>query len=98
MELLNIAQLKPGLTVAQAVTNANGAVLCPLGYELTEKAIARLENAGVQAVIVESFEDKTPQFQARVAALEARFAGVDDPILLQLKATIANRLNSMQLE
>jgi hypothetical protein len=98
VELLDIAQLKPGLTVAKAVTNAGGAVLCPPGFQLTETAIERLRNAGVKAVIVEGHEDKAPELKARVDALEARFAGVEDPILLQLKALIANRLNFMQVE
>lgn len=98
MELLNIAQLKPGHTLAKAVTNASGAVLCPPGFRLTETAIKRLRNAGVEAVIVESLEDKAPLIQERLKELERRFKGIDDPILLQLKATITNRLNFMEVE
>lgn len=98
MELLSISQLQPGQTVAKAVTNAGGAVLCPPGFQLTEAAIERLKNAGVEAVIVENIEDKAPAVQERLKALEGRFEGVEDPIMLQLKATIANRLNFMQVE
>ena len=98
MELLNIAQLQAGHTVARAVTNASGAVLCPPGFRLTETAIERLRNAGVEAVIVESLEDKAPRIRERLEALERRFQGIDDPILLQLKATMANRLGFMEVE
>lgn len=98
MELVSIERLRPGQTLAKAVTNAGGAILCPPGYRLTETAIGRLRNAGVESVIVESFEDKAPEIQARLTALHDRFQGIDDPIMLQLKAAIENRLNFMKLE
>jgi hypothetical protein len=98
LELLSVSQLRPGQTVAKAVTNRGGAVLCPPGFLLTETAIERLRNAGIDSVIVESLEDKAPEIQARIHALEARFDGVDDPIMLQIKATVSNRLGFLLVE
>lgn len=98
MELLRVSQLRAGQTVAKAVTNRGGAVLCPPGFLLTETAIERLRNAGIESVIVESLEDKAPEIQARIKALEERFTGIDDPILLQIKATVSNRLGFMLVE
>lgn len=96
MELVSVTQLRPGHTVAKAVTNVNGAVLCPPGFVLTESAIERLKNAGVSSVIVEGIEDKTPDIQARLHGLQERFQGIDDPILLQLKAAFESRLHAVR--
>lgn len=98
MELISIERLRPGQTLAKAVTNAGGAILCPPGFRLTEMVIGRLKNAGIESVIIESFEDKTPEVQARLSALQDRFQGIDDPIMLQLKAAVENRLNFMKFE
>ncbi|HNR30971.1 MAG TPA: hypothetical protein PKI11_08775 [Candidatus Hydrogenedentes bacterium] len=97
MELVDITQLRPGQTVAKAVINASGAVLCPPGFCLTEIAIERLRNAGITAVVIEGVEDKAPEIQNRLQALEERFEGIDDPILLQLKAAIKARLNMLHM-
>lgn len=97
LQLVNIAQLKPGQVVATAVTNSGGAVLCPVGFKLTEKAIERLGNAGVDAVVVDVNEKLMANIDRRIEALQKRFEGVDDPIMLQLKATVEQRLNFMKI-
>lgn len=98
MYLVSIAQLKPGQILAKAVTNASGAVLCPSGYRLTETAIGRLRNAGVESVVVEGGEHGGPTLEERIEALKVRFQGVEDPIMLQIKATVEKRLNWFLLE
>ena len=98
MQLVSISQVQPGQTIAKAVTNEGGAVLCPPGFTLTESAIARLRNAGVESVIVDQAIAPGPSAEDRIALLNARFRDVDDPILLQIKATIENRLNFMKLD
>jgi len=97
MELVTIDQARPGHVVAVAVTNAAGARLCPVGFRLTEAAIERLRNAGVQSVVIEGVLAQGPSVEERLSALERRFQGIDDPILLQLKATIENRLETIAL-
>ncbi len=100
MILVNIGDLKPGQIIAKAVTNAGGAVLCPAGYRLTETAIEHLKNAGVDAVVLDAPDDEKSSdasFELRLTELETRFKGVDDPIMLQIKATIEKRLNFMRL-
>jgi hypothetical protein len=98
MELLSINAVRAGQVLARAVANASGATLCPPGFRLTEASIERLRNAGVESVVIEGGEGKVASPQERLAALRRRFQGIDDPILLQIKATIENRLNFMGLE
>lgn len=98
MELVSITSARPGQLLAKEVTNANGAVLCPRGFQLTESVIERLGNAGVETLLVEGSESRGPTPQDRIEVLHRRFAQVDDPILLQLKATIEHRLSLMLLE
>jgi len=98
MELVSITSARAGQLLAKEVTNANGAVLCPRGLQLTESVIERLRNAGVETLLVEGGESHGPTTQDRIEALQRRFAHVDDPILLQIKATIENRLSLMLLE
>lgn len=99
MELVTIDQVRPGHIVATAVTMAGGAVLCPMGFTLTAAAIERLRNAGIDAVVIErSLAADNSTLDKRLDLVRERFAGVEDPILLQIKATIEHRLNCMKLE
>jgi len=100
VELVAIDELKPGHVVASAVTNRGGAVLVPPGFRLTAQAIERLKNAGVDGVIVEERKQggASADLDARIASLAVRFEGIDDPIMMQLRATISKRLNLIKLE
>jgi len=99
MYLVSISDLTPGQVLAKGVTNETGAVLCPPGFKLTDAAIERLKNAGVESVIVEgSDEDGGEAYRNRLDELRVRFEGIDDPIMLQLKAVIEKRLNFMALQ
>lgn len=95
MELINISSVRPGQVIAKAVTNTDGAVLCPPGFLLTAAVIERLRSSGVESVVLESAPVGEAGIRERLAQLETRFAGVDDPVLLQVKATIERRLQLM---
>jgi hypothetical protein len=98
MELVSITVARPGQILARAVTNPTGATLCPAGYRLTPDVLARLRNAGVESLLIEGDNPRGPRVEERIEALRRRFEGVDDPILLQIEATIERRLNLMRLE
>lgn len=95
MYLVRIAELEPGQRLAKAVTNANGAVLCPAGFELTESTIERLKNAGVESVVLEGGSSNADAIKERLGALDARFAGISDPAMIRIKTIVENRLRSM---
>ena len=98
MELVSVAALKPGYVLAEAVTNCSGAVLCPSGLRLTELLIERFKTAGVEAAVVEAADKSGRTPEERIAELNERFEGIDDPIMLQIKTTIDNRLSLMRIE
>lgn len=98
VELVNIMSVKAGQILARAATNAGGAVLCPAGLRLTDTVIERLRTAGIESLIIEGGQTKGLSPQDRIQALNDRFDGIDDPLLLQIKAVIEKRLNIMQLE
>lgn len=98
MRSVNVQFLRPGQVVANAVTNANGAVLCPMGYTLTEQAIGRLKNASVGSVWIEGNSKPTMDIAAREAELERRFAGAGDPVLLGIKTILEKRLQRLKDE
>ncbi len=89
MELVSVHQLKPGDVVGAPVTNSSGAVLCPTGYVLSQEAIDQLLHAGVEAAAIMGGRLDVPSVEDRLAQLDARFEGVSDPVLLQVKACIA---------
>ncbi len=97
MESVSVEQLKPGEVVAIAVENKNGAVLCPEGFVLTEQAINRLRNAGVETVRVQAVLNNDEAINERLASLERRYAAVDDPALLRIKQVVKEQLESMRL-
>jgi len=98
MELVSVAALKIDYVVAEPVTNPSGALLCPSGVRLTETVIERLKTAGVEAVVVEEADNSGPAIEERIAQLNQRFRRVDDPLMLQIKATVESRLKQMCLE
>ncbi len=95
---VNIAEAQPGLVLAKAVVGPGGAVLCPAGFELTEAAIARLASAGTASVVVQGETEDTGELRKRIEALESRFQGIHDPILLQVKAAAEGRLKAFLQE
>lgn len=98
MRSVNVKFLRPGQVVADVVSNTNGAVLCPIGYQLTEQAITRLKNAGVTSVYIEGNPGPSIDIEARLNDLESRFAGIDDPILLEIKGLLTTRYNLLREE
>lgn len=97
MQMVSAATLTPGQVLAAPVTNSGGAILCPAGFTLTESAISRLQNAGIEFVSIEgdAASCTNAAAQIRLESLEKRFSGVSDPILLELKDAVAARLNSV---
>lgn len=73
-------------------------MLVPVGFKLTQVAIDRLKSAGVASVIVQRRTQAAGHIDERLTALKRRFEGVEDPILLQLQATMESRLISMKIE
>ena len=98
MELLNILAVKDGDVVARAITNTNGAVLCPVGFVLSANVIERLKNAGVESVLVEGGASSGPTAQERMDNLTRRFQGVTDPTRLLVKSLLERRLSALNLE
>ncbi|GMU91551.1 MAG: hypothetical protein AMXMBFR4_06090 [Candidatus Hydrogenedentota bacterium] len=96
MQMVSVATLAPGQVVAAPVTNSGGAILCPAGFTLTESAISRLQNAGIEFVSIQGDAATCENAAAhvRLENLEKRFSRVSDPILLELKDAVAARLNS----
>jgi len=90
--------LKPGQVIADVVNNASGAVLCPIGYKLTEQAIERLKNAKVTMVYIEGNAAPSVDVEARLNDLESRFAGIDDPVLLEIKGLLEKRYELLKEE
>ena len=98
MRSVNVRYLRPGQVLADVVTNSSGGVLCPLGYQLTDKAIERLQNANVGSVWIEGSADNMPDVGAMEGTLNRRFDGVDDPVLLRIKALLQKRIDTIRAE
>jgi len=98
MRSVNVKFLRPGQIVADAITNSSGAVLCPLGYTLTEIAIERLKNGNVGSVWVEGNPDAGPDVNALESKLCKRFEGVTNPSLLRIKSMFQKRVDLLREE
>ena len=98
MRNVNVRFLKAGQVVADVIKNANGAVLCPIGYKLTDQAIQRLKNANVSTVYIEGSDTPGIDIEARLRDLESRFAGIDDPILLEIKGMLESKYTLLREE
>lgn len=65
-ERLALEGLQPGMVVAEAVLDAGGHVLLPVGSELSESILAGLERRSIESVVVEVVVEED------ASALEAR--------------------------
>lgn len=84
MQKIPIAQSQPGMTLAKDVIrpdNPNGPPLCGKGVELTAPLIMRLQNMGVQSLIVEGhplWQEGDKTLGELLADLDHRFCRVAD--------------------
>lgn len=98
MRSVNVRFLRPGQVVADVIKNSSGAVMCPIGYTLTDKAIERLKTANVSSVWIEGNPDSGPNVEQLETRLNARFAGIDDPTLLRIKGLLKKRFDLIREE
>ena len=95
-KLVTLGHAEAGQIIARDLTNSSGGVLCSKGTILTERLIERLRKAQIAGVYVErplTREDAEAR-KARLDQLQARFEGVEDSIMLQLKAIMERRLGA----
>lgn len=66
LEVVPVADLRPGMLVAAAVEDAAGRVLLPAGNEITESIIVSLQRREIEQVTVEiEVEEDAAQIEAR---------------------------------
>ncbi|NIA15211.1 MAG: hypothetical protein GWP08_14155 [Nitrospiraceae bacterium] len=93
MQETSIEEAKPGHVLIRNVFSTGGTVLCREGFVLTDNALDRLKRAGVESVVIKgTSESKVSNSEERVAALNRRFEGIDDKLMLQIRALIEHRL------
>ncbi len=88
-----LEKAKPGMKLAEDVVNTAGMVLCRSGTELTEALIQRLENMGVEKVLVEEpmSAEKTRQLlEEKRMLVEEAFKGKNTACMRMLKHAFLN--------
>ena len=99
MRAVRIDQVRPGDVTADHVRNEAGGVLIAPGTVLTEVHLRRLKIAGVEMVPIggtgNSQAENPARNMQRLQCLESRFAGVTDPLLLDIKKIVSVRLQSI---
>ena len=97
MKRVVIEELTPGMILAKPVTNNTGLVVLPLGAELDEATLTRLQRLGLTSVYVEGDAgDASGKTLAELEAeLDHRFRRViDDPIQCQIREAIRLQLRT----
>jgi hypothetical protein len=88
--------LQPGMKLAKPVLGQNGMVLLPEGAELTEKLIERIQDMDIAAIFVEGPSAQAVPLEEALAALERRFATVQDrPHMGGLKRIVRKHLEGL---
>lgn len=102
-KMVALAEVMPGMALANDVTDAQGNRLLGAGTALTERHLEQLARRGVETVEVLarlelSEEELTRRRAAIEAELEQRFRKVaDQPLMRQLRALVLeHRMESMQ--
>lgn len=97
MKRVVIEELTVGMILAKPVTNNTGMVVLPVGAELDEATLSRLQRLGLTSVYVEGDAgDASGKTLAELEAeLEHRFRRViDDPIQYQIREAIRVQLRN----
>lgn len=95
MQRLPLSYIRPGMKTYEEVVDSQGRVLCGKGIEITAEMLKRFEELGVSYVTVEGTPVKLPwekTLEEELEALEARFQGVKEETLLQIKEIIKEML------
>jgi len=97
MKRVVIEELTAGMILAKPVTNNTGLVVLPLGAELDEATLSRLQRLGLTSLYVEGDAgDASGKTLAELEAeLDHRFRRViDDPIQYQIREAIRAQLRT----
>jgi hypothetical protein len=97
MEQVPIEDLYTGQILSEAVFDAEGNEICPAGQIIGEADRERLRKARVRTVSVHMGLYREADIQVRRTAIELRFGGVKDPVLLTFKRLVLERLNLMKV-
>ena len=98
MKRVHLRFVRPGMTLARAVTAADGTVVAGVGSRLGPPAVRLLVALGVGSVWVESPGaiapwEEDPELEEALARLDARFAGEPhDAVLHELHGCLHERL------
>ncbi|MBP7765446.1 MAG: hypothetical protein K4445_01360 [Deltaproteobacteria bacterium] len=96
MPKISVDKLEPGMKLARPVTGPNGMVLLGEGTELTEKWIERIRDMDVAAIYVDGPPVQTLSREEALAALDARFAPVEDkPRMGDIKKLVREHIESL---
>lgn len=88
--------LTPGMKLAKPICGANGMVLLAEGTELSEKWIERIQDMDVTHCFVEGASEPTIPKEEALAALEKRFAMVQqEPYMGELKKIVRAHIESL---
>ena len=83
-----LEKAKPGMKLAEDVVNAAGMILCRSGAELTETTIHRLENMGIEKIVIEeplSAKKARQLLKEKKMLIEEAFKGKNTACMRMLK-------------
>ncbi len=95
MQRLPLTYIRPGMKTFEEVVDPSGRVLCGKGVEITEDMLKRFQELGVSYVTVEGTPVVLPwekTLEEELKELEARFEGIEEENLLQIKELIKELL------
>ncbi len=93
MQKVPLPMAQPGMVLEKPVTRANGMTLIGAGTELTESLIQRLENMGIESVIVRgsplAATDGKGPYDEKIERLDYLFRQYEaDPWMKKVKAAL----------
>ena len=99
MQNIPIKLAVAGMVLAKDITNPDdptNMTICGKGIKLTESLISRLEQKGIQSVIVEGHPvivEGEATLEQMLAALDLRFSRVtDDPLMMKIKEIYSRQI------
>lgn len=96
MPKVPVNQLQPGMILAKPVVAKNGMVMLGEGTELTRTWIERIEDMGIPSVFIDGPPLQMVSREDALAALDARFAQVEDkPYMRNLKRIVREHIEGL---
>jgi hypothetical protein len=96
MKNIPMDKIEPGMKLAKPILSKAGMVMLSEGTELTEKWIERMQDMGLESILIDAPAEQTISRENAIAQLESRFKLVaNQPLMENIKNILKEHIEGL---